>query len=46
MLDGNAARTFTGQLPPELYGVVVLKVVLDRNGQPTSVQPMRVPVVS
>ena len=43
VLDGNSARTFSGRLPPELYGVVVLKIVLDRAGNPTAVQPMRVP---
>lgn len=43
VLDSNSARTFSGRLPPELYGVVVLRIVLDRNGQPTSVQTMRVP---
>ncbi|RYY55710.1 MAG: hypothetical protein EOO24_63135 [Comamonadaceae bacterium] len=41
--DGNKARIYSGQLPPVLYAVGTLQVMLDTNGKVLSMHWMRAP---
>ena len=41
ILERNADRTFSGQLPPMLPAIVVVNITVDKDGQLTDVQVQR-----
>ncbi len=41
IVDRNADRTFSGQLPPMLPAIVVVNITVDKEGQMTDVQVQR-----